>query len=695
MADWRNILASTRNIGFMAHIDAGKTTTTERVLFYTGVEAQMGEVDEGTATMDYMVQEQERGITITSAATTCFWRDHRINIIDTPGHVDFTVEVERSLRVLDGAVALLDAVRGVEPQSETVWRQADKRKIPRVCFVNKMDRAGANYAGAIAAMRERLKATPVVLQLPIGNEDSFAGVIDLVEMRQVVWDADTLGAKYHHEPIPADREAEAVAAREAIFDAIGDSAPEIVRKWVAGEPIGAGELRAAIRDACLSLKAVPVLCGAAFKNRGVQMLLDAIVDYLPSPLDVPPVQAIDADTEKSVELSPSPEAPVAALAFKIMTDPQVGNLTFLRVYSGTLRANTTLLNVGKGKKEKIGRIVRLHANKREDVEECRSGNIVAAVGLKHTVTGDTLSDPDRRVLLESIEFPAPVIAVAIEPKTQADEEKLAGALAKLAMEDPSFAVKSDAESGQTLIAGMGELHLEIIVDRLRREFKVDVTVSRPEVAYRETATQRADGEGRFQKEIGGRGQFGHVKVELEPTVRGRGLVVETRAASADVPKEYAAPAAEGIREAAQSGTLAGFPVTDVFVKLVGGSYHAVDSSELAFKVAGSLAFKDAFAKSRPSLLEPMMHAEVTTPDEFCGDVTGDLSARRAKISGMDPRAGIQIVAADVPLSTMFGYATDLRSRTQGRATFSMRFGYLSPVPSHVAEEVVAKVQGRL
>lgn len=695
MADWRNILASTRNIGFMAHIDAGKTTTTERVLFYTGVEAQMGEVDEGTATMDYMVQEQERGITITSAATTCFWRDHRINIIDTPGHVDFTIEVERSLRVLDGAVALLDAVRGVEPQSETVWRQADKRKIPRVCFVNKMDRAGANYAGAIAAMRERLKATPVVLQLPIGNEESFAGVIDLVEMRQVVWDADTLGAKYHYEPIPADREAEAIAGREAIFDAIGDSAPEIVRKWVAGEVIGADELRAAIRSACLSLKAVPVLCGAAFKNRGVQMLLDAIVDYLPSPLDVPAVQAVDADTEKSVELSPSPEAPVAALAFKIMTDPQVGNLTFLRVYSGTLRANTTLLNVGKGKKEKIGRIVRLHANKREDVEECRSGNIVAAVGLKHTVTGDTLSDPDRRVLLESIEFPAPVIAVAIEPKTQADEEKLAGALAKLAMEDPSFAVKSDAESGQTLIAGMGELHLEIIVDRLRREFKVDVAVGRPEVAYRETATQRADGEGRFQKEIGGRGQFGHVKVELEPTVRGRGLVVETRAPSAEVPKEYAAPAAEGIREAAQSGTLAGFPVTDVFVKLVGGSYHAVDSSELAFKVAGSLAFKDAFAKSRPSLLEPMMHAEVTTPDEFCGDVTGDLAARRAKISGMDPRAGIQIVAADVPLSTMFGYATDLRSRTQGRATFSMRFGYLSPVPSHVAEEVVAKVQGRL
>jgi elongation factor G len=655
----------------------------------------MGEVDEGTATMDYMVQEQERGITITSAATTCFWRDHRINIIDTPGHVDFTIEVERSLRVLDGAVALLDAVRGVEPQSETVWRQADKRKIPRVCFVNKMDRAGANYAGAIAAMRERLKATPVVLQLPIGNEESFAGVVDLVEMRQVVWDADTLGAKYHYEPIPADREAEAIAGREAIFDAIGDSAPEIVRKWVAGEVIGADELRAAIRSACLSLKAVPVLCGAAFKNRGVQMLLDAIVDYLPSPLDVPAVQAVDADTEKSVELSPSPEAPVAALAFKIMTDPQVGNLTFLRVYSGTLRANTTLLNVGKGKKEKIGRIVRLHANKREDVEECRSGNIVAAVGLKHTVTGDTLSDPDRRVLLESIEFPAPVIAVAIEPKTQADEEKLAGALAKLAMEDPSFAVKSDAESGQTLIAGMGELHLEIIVDRLRREFKVDVAVGRPEVAYRETATQRADGEGRFQKEIGGRGQFGHVKVELEPTVRGRGLVVETRAPSAEVPKEYAAPAAEGIREAAQSGTLAGFPVTDVFVKLVGGSYHAVDSSELAFKVAGSLAFKDAFAKSRPSLLEPMMHAEVTTPDEFCGDVTGDLAARRAKISGMDPRAGIQIVAADVPLSTMFGYATDLRSRTQGRATFSMRFGYLSPVPSHVAEEVVAKVQGRL
>ncbi|MFO0728771.1 MAG: elongation factor G [Myxococcota bacterium] len=695
MSDWRNILASTRNIGFMAHIDAGKTTTTERVLFYTGTSALMGEVDEGTATMDYMVQEQERGITITSAATTCFWRDTRINIIDTPGHVDFTVEVERSLRVLDGVVALLDAVRGVEPQSETVWRQADKHRIPRVCFVNKMDRVGASFEGAVGAISERLKATPVVLQLPVGVADEFVGVIDLVEMRQVIWDADNLGAKFHYLPIPADREAEAKAAREAIIGAVGDFDPELVARWVAGETIAPAALKSAIRAACISLKVVPVLCGAAFKNRGVQPLLDAIVDYLPSPLDVGPVQAIDADTEQRVELSPNPEGPVAALAFKIMADHEVGNLTFLRVYSGTLRANSTLLNVGKGKKEKIGRIVRLHANKREDVDECRSGNIVAAVGLKHTFTGDTLSEPDRRVLLESIEFPAPVIAVAIEPKTKADEEKLAGALAKLAMEDPSFAVKTDADSGQTLIAGMGELHLEIIVDRLRREFKVEVSVGRPEVAYRETSSVRADGEGTFKKDIGGRGQFGHVKVELEPTARGRGLVVEAQASSVDVPREYTAPAAEGIREAAQSGTLAGFPVTDVFVKLVGGSYHAVDSSELAFKVAGSLAFKDAFTKSRPVLLEPIMHAEVTTPDEFCGEVTGDLSARRAKISGMDPRAGIQIVAADVPLSTMFGYATDLRSRTQGRATFSMRFGYLGPVPSHVAEEVVAKVQGRL
>ncbi|MCC7385229.1 MAG: elongation factor G [Deltaproteobacteria bacterium] len=694
MEDWRQNLERTRNIGIMAHIDAGKTTTTERILFYTGVEHRMGEVHEGTATMDWMVQEQERGITITSAATTCFWADHRINIIDTPGHVDFTIEVERSLRVLDGAVAVFDAVSGVEPQTETVWRQADKYGVPRICFINKMDRVGADFQMSIESIRRRLRATPVALQLPVGAEDKFAGVIDLLEQRQVIWDAETLGAKFHYEPIPADRDQEVAEAREAIFDAVADSDPLVLDKYVAGQEVSVEELRRAIRAACIQLKAFPVLCGSSFKNKGVQPLLDAVVHYLPSPLDVPPIDGIDAQTGESVRLGADPNEPFAALAFKIMTDPHVGNLTFLRIYSGQLKAGSAVYNMSKQKKERIGRLLRMHANKREDIDDCQAGNIVAAVGLKHTFTGDTLVT-DRRVLLEAIEFPEPVITIAIEPKTKADQDKLATALAKLAMEDPSFSVRTDEETGQTLIAGMGELHLEIIVDRLRREFKVDANVGRPQVAYRETATAAAKGDGKFIRQTGGRGQYGHIKLELQPGPRGSGVVIESKIVGGAVPKEFIGPAEAGIREAAQNGVLAGFPVTDIHVTMVDGSYHEVDSSEIAFKVAGSMGFKEAFSKARPVLLEPIMITEVTTPDEYCGDVIGDINARRGKVSGMDPRGGIQIVAAEVPLATMFGYATDLRSRTQGRATFTMKFGFYSPVPSHVAEEVLAKAQGRL
>jgi elongation factor G len=690
---WLENMQRTRNIGIMAHVDAGKTTTTERVLFYTGVESRMGEVDEGTATMDWMPEEQDRGITITSAATTCTWRDHRINLIDTPGHVDFMIEVERSLRVLDGAVALFDACRGVEPQTETVWRQADAHDIPRVCFINKMDRLGADFAAAVEAIRTRLHAKPVVLQLPVGEGERFVGVIDLVESRKIVWDAETLGASFHFEPVPADRDGEVIRARDAIFDAVAEADPIVLSKYLAGEVVTPDELRAAIRKACLALAITPVLCGAAFKNRGIQPLLDAVVDYLPSPLDVPAIIGIDAETGAEVTISPDAEGPVAALAFKIMTDPEVGHLTFLRVYGGTLRTGEVVYNPTKGKKERLGRILRMHANQREDVAECASGNIVAAVGLKHTFTGDTLCALGSRTVLESITFPEPVIAITIEPRTEADAERLAHALAKLAMEDPSFAVRTDPESGQTLIAGMGELHLEIIVDRLRREFKVDAHVGRPRVAYRETASQSSEGEGTFTRQAAGRGEFGHVRIALEPADRGDGLVVESKVAAGAVPKAFVAPAEAGIREAAAQGSLAGYPVTDVHVTLVDGRFHEVDSSELAFKVAGSLAFKDAYGKARPILLEPMMIADITTPDEYCGDVLGDLTARRGKVSGMDPRGGLQLVTAEVPLATMFGYATDLRSRTQGRATFSMKFGHYGPAPTHVADTVLAKAQG--
>ena len=679
----------------MAHIDAGKTTTTERVLYYTGVEHRMGEVHEGTATMDWMEQEQERGITITSAATTCTWLDHKINIIDTPGHVDFTIEVERSLRVLDGAMALFDAVSGVEPQSETVWRQADKYKVPRICFVNKMDRVGADFTAAVASIRKRLKTMPLPIQLPVGAEENFLGVIDLVERKQIIWDAETLGASFHEEPIPADREEEVDAAREVIFDVIAGEDDALMEKYIGGEEITADEMRAAIRKATLALKCFPVLCGSAFKNKGVQPLLDAVVAYLPSPADVPPHEALVPGSEETVKLESSPDGPFAALAFKIMADPHVGNLTFIRVYSGSLESGSQVFNVSKNKKERIGRILRMHANKREDVTECCAGDIVAAVGLKNTFTGDTLTLRDNQFLLESIDFPDPVITIAIEPKTKADQEKLGSALAKLAMEDPSFSVRTDDETAQTLIAGMGELHLEVIVDRLRREFKVAANVGRPQVAYRETCTRNTKGVGKFVRQTGGRGQYGHAVIQLLPGERGTGVVVNHKVVGGTIPKDYMPAVEQGIREAADNGILAGFPAVDFQVDIVDGSYHEVDSSEIAFKIAGSMAFQDAFKNAKPILLEPIMLTEVTTPDEYCGDVIGDINARRGKVSGMDPRAGIQIVAAEVPLATMFGYATELRSRTQGRATFAMKFGFYNPVPSHVAEEILAKAQGRL
>jgi elongation factor G len=683
-----------RNIGIMAHIDAGKTTTTERILFYTGVEHRMGEVHEGGATMDWMVQEQERGITITSAATTCFWLDHRINIIDTPGHVDFTIEVERSLRVLDGAIAVFDAVSGVEPQSETVWRQADKYHVPRICFINKMDRTGADFEGSVESIRQRLHASPLVLQLPVGAEDGFAGVIDLVERRQVVWDQETLGARYHYEPVPADREDEVEAARDRIFNLVAECDPEVERKYLEGDQVSVSELRRAIRQACVNLRVVPVLCGAAFRNKGVQPLLDATVHYLPSPIEAARVEGQLVGRPGRERIEPSASGPFVALAFKLMNDGQVGHLTYLRIYSGSVSSGAGVYNVSKGKKERIGRLLQMHANKREDVEQAGAGSIVAAVGLKYTTTGDTLCQADRPVLLESIPAPQPVITIAIEPRTKADHDRLGASLAKLAMEDPSFSVRTDEESGQTLIAGMGELHLEIIVDRLRREWKVDAAVGRPQVAYRETIASPVRRETRYVRQNGGRGQFAHVVLELEPAPRGTGVTFTSAVVGGSVPREFVAAVEKGVVEAATSGVLAGFPVVDVAARLVDGSYHEVDSSELAFKVAGSMAFTEAFRESNPLLLEPIMLTEVTTPEEYTGDVVGDINARRGRVTGMEPRNRTQVVSAEVPLATMFGYATDLRSRTQGRATFSMEFGYYNPVPSHIAEDVLARVQGR-
>jgi len=686
-------LERTRNIGIMAHIDAGKTTTTERILFYTGINYKIGEVHEGTATMDWMVQEQERGITITSAATTCHWRDHRVNIIDTPGHVDFTIEVERSLRVLDGAVAVFCSVGGVEPQSETVWRQADKYGVPRIAFINKMDRVGADFDRGVQMMRDRLGANPVPIQLPIGKEEHFRGVVDLVTMKALVWDDDTLGARWRDDEIPADLQTEAEVAREQLLEAVADVDEQLLEKYLEAKPIDEAEVRAAIRAATLQLKIVPVVCGTAFKNKGVQPLLDAVVEYLPSPLDKPPVVGINPDNDKEEQRPASDEAPFSALAFKIMTDPYVGTLTFFRVYSGTIESGAHVLNATKGKRERIGRLLKMHANKREEIKEVYAGDIAAAVGLRDCTTGDTVCDQDKPIILESIDFPDPVISIAIEPKTKQDQERLGTSLQKLTTEDPSFRVETDIETGQTIIKGMGELHLEIIVDRLLREFKVDANVGRPQVAYKETIRKTVEQECKFVRQTGGRGQYGHVVLRLDPLEPGKGFVFADETKGGVVPREYIPAVEKGAREALEGGIMAGYPMVDVRVALTFGSSHDVDSSEMAFKIAASMALKDGAKKASPVLLEPVMAVEVIVPEDFMGDVIGNLSSRRGHIQGMDDRAGAKIVTAKVPLKEMFGYATDLRSMTQGRANYTMQFSHYEPVPSAVAEEIMAKNAG--
>jgi elongation factor G len=685
-------LEQVRNIGIMAHIDAGKTTTTERILYYTGVSYRMGEVHEGSAIMDWMEQEQERGITITSAATTCFWQDHRINIIDTPGHVDFTMEVERSLRVLDGAIAIFCAVAGVEPQSETVWRQADKYSIPRIAFINKMDRVGADYERTIKMMRDRLRTHPLPLQLPLGKEEDFIGVIDLVEMKGIVYDDTTLGAQYHCIEIPEDLKAKALTYRERIIEKAAEADESLMEQYIEGTQITPDQIRRAIRRATVGRQVVPVLCGAAFKNRGVQPLLDAIVDYLPSPLDVPAIEGTRPDGQMEKRL-PADDEPFAALAFKLVNDPFIGHLTYLRIYSGSLKAGSTVYNAARGGAERIGRLLKMHANKREEIKEVYAGDIVAAVGLKNTSTGDTLSDTSNPIILESIASPEPVISVAIEPKTKTDFDKLGEALHKLALEDPSFQIAVDEETGQTLISGMGELHLEIIVDRLLREFKVDARVGIPEVSYRETITKAIEGEGRFIKQTGGRGQYGHVMLRLEPLEPGEGFEFVNKVVGGAVPREYIPAVERGVQEAMQRGILANCPVTDVRVTLLDGSYHEVDSSDMAFKIAASLGFKDLASKANPIALEPIMSMEVVLPEEFLGDVIGDLSARRGKISAVEAHKGTQSIRAEAPLAEMFGYATDLRSLTQGRATYTMQFSRYSPVPSAIMEAVIARRGG--
>jgi len=677
----------------MAHIDAGKTTTTERILYYTGVSHKIGEVHEGTATMDWMEQEQERGITITSAATTCNWRDCRINIIDTPGHVDFTIEVERSLRVLDGAVAVFCSVGGVEPQSETVWRQADKYGVPRIAFINKMDRVGADFFRGVQMIKDRLKANPLPIQLPVGKEENFKGVIDLVSMKAIIWEDEALGANYHEEEIPADLLDEAKEYREKMIEEISSHDDLLMEKYLSGEVLTQEEIMSAIRTCTIDIKICPVICGSSFKNKGVQNLLDAVIDYMPSPLDIPSIKGIDIDSGAEIERMASDEEPFSALGFKIMTDPFVGQLTFFRVYSGVVSAGSYIYNSTKGKKERIGRILKMHANKREEIKEVYAGDIAAAVGLKYTTTGDTLCDEDKQVILESIEFPEPVISIAIEPKTKADQEKLGISLAKLASEDPSFRVKTDEETGQTIISGMGELHLEIIVDRLMREFKVDANVGKPQVAYRETITKKVKVEGKFVRQSGGRGQYGHVWLEVEPQEAGKGFEFVDAIKGGVVPREYIPAVGKGVLEATDNGTLAGFPVVDVKVTLIDGSYHEVDSSEMAFKIAGSMGFKEGCSKASPIILEPIMSVEVVVPEEYMGDVIGDLNSRRGRIMGMDSRGGAQVISAMVPLAAMFGYSTDLRSATQGRATYSMTFDHYDPVPKTVSEEIIAKVKG--
>jgi len=682
-----------RNIGIMAHIDAGKTTVTERILFYTGRTHRIGEVHEGTATMDWMEQEQERGITITSAATTCYWGDERINIIDTPGHVDFTAEVERSLRVLDGAVAVFDAVHGVEPQSETVWRQADKYGVPRICFINKMDKMGADFEHAIDTIRKRLNARPVAIQLPIGSESGFKGVIDLFDMKAVIWLEETLGAKFETQDVPAEMMKKATAFRNQMVETIVENDDDLLHKYMEGETITPEELKRSLRKSVIALKLFPVLCGSAFKNKGVQPLLDAVVQFLPSPLDIPSVTGVNPDTGKEVQRPPDDDAPLSALAFKIMTDPFVGQLAFVRLYSGQLKTGDSVFIPGKDRRERIGRLLRMHANKREEISEIYAGDICACVGMKTITTGDTICDEKNPIVLESIEFPAPVISVAVEPKTKADQEKMGIALQRLAQEDPTFKVATDPDSGQTIISGMGELHLEIIIDRMMREFKVEANVGKPQVAYRETIRKPAESEGKFIRQTGGHGQYGHVKIRIEPNP-GKGYEFVNEITGGAVPKEFIKPVDHGMKEAMEGGVLAGYEMVDVKATLYDGSYHDVDSSEMAFKIAGSMALKEAARKASPVLLEPVMSVEVVVPEDFAGAIIADLNARRGKITGMEHRAGSQVIRATVPLSEMFGYATQMRSNTQGRATFSMHFSRYEEAPRSVAEEIIARVQGK-
>ena len=689
-----NLLDKTRNIGIMAHIDAGKTTTTERILYYTGVTYKIGEVHEGTAVMDWMVQEQERGITITSAATTCHWKDYKINIIDTPGHVDFTIEVERSLRVLDGAVALFDAVAGVEPQSETVWRQADKYQVPRIAFMNKMDRVGADFDMSVASMIDRLGARPVAIQMPVGAEDQFVGPVDLITLKAYAYTEDSLGARCDEVEIPAHLIPEVKKRRDKMLEALSDVDENIMEKYLGGQEITVEEIKAALRKGTISMQITPVLCGTAFKNKGVQQLLDAVIDFMPSPLDVPPIKGVDSKGNEVVKHA-DPNEPLAALAFKVMTDPFVGQLTFLRIYSGSMSAGSYVYNSTKDRKERVGRLLRMHANKREEVKDVQAGDIVAAVGLKDTLTGDTVCDDKNIVVLEKMEFPEPVISVAIEPKSKADQDKLGQSLVKLAQEDPSFRVFTNEETGQTLIAGMGELHLEIIVDRLIREFKVGANVGKPQVAYKETIKGSAKAEGKFIRQTGGRGQYGHVYIQVEP-LKGspKSFEFENKIIGGSIPREYIPAVEKGIKEAMDSGVLAGYPVMNVKAILYDGSFHEVDSSEMAFKIAGSMAFKDAVKKASAVLLEPIMNVEVVTPESYMGDVIGDLNSRRGKIQMMEMRGNAQVIKALVPLSEMFGYATDLRSKTQGRATYTMQFAQYEEAPKSISESIIEKVKGK-
>ncbi|TPH58349.1 elongation factor G [Helicobacter pylori] len=689
----RTPLNRIRNIGIAAHIDAGKTTTSERILFYTGVSHKIGEVHDGAATMDWMEQEKERGITITSAATTCFWKDHQINLIDTPGHVDFTIEVERSMRVLDGAVSVFCSVGGVQPQSETVWRQANKYGVPRIVFVNKMDRIGANFYNVENQIKQRLKANPVPINIPIGAEDTFIGVIDLVQMKAIVWNNETMGAKYDVEEIPSDLLEKAKQYREKLVEAVAEQDEALMEKYLGGEELSVEEIKKGIKTGCLNMSLVPMLCGSSFKNKGVQTLLDAVIDYLPAPTEVVDIKGIDPKTEEEVFVKSSDDGEFAGLAFKIMTDPFVGQLTFVRVYRGNLESGSYVYNSTKDKKERVGRLLKMHSNKREDIKEVYAGEICAFVGLKDTLTGDTLCDEKNAVVLERMEFPEPVIHIAVEPKTKADQEKMGVALGKLAEEDPSFRVMTQEETGQTLIGGMGELHLEIIVDRLKREFKVEAEIGQPQVAFRETIRSSVNKEHKYAKQSGGRGQYGHVFIKLEPKEPGSGYEFVNEISGGVIPKEYIPAVDKGIQEAMQNGVLAGYPVVDFKVTLYDGSYHDVDSSEMAFKIAGSMAFKEASRAANPVLLEPMMKVEVEVPEEYMGDVIGDLNRRRGQINSMDDRLGLKIVNAFVPLVEMFGYSTDLRSATQGRGTYSMEFDHYGEVPSNIAKEIVEKRKG--